>query len=98
MRIKACEKYRKAFVDKYGYPFCEHCGKSRTEIGWSVHHIYSAARYPGHKELHNPRNLVLLCNACHDGFHFKIANNTDEFKAAFEKLEHERGLKKLFEK
>ena len=93
---KACEKYRQEFVKQNGFPFCENCGKSRTEIGWSVHHIMSAGQYPGYKELHNDRNMILLCNTCHDGFHYKIASRIDEFKAAKERLVKERGLLELF--
>ena len=91
----ATAKYKKKFIDKYGFPFCENCGVNKTFI-WSVHHIFSAGQHPGHKELHSPRNMILLCNECHDGIHLKIADRVDEFREIKEKLIKDRGLNKLF--
>lgn len=93
--IKACQAYKKAYASKHGWLQCEHCGATRP-FRFDVHHIYSTGRYPNHPEIDKPRNLYLVCNICHDGFHLRIKSRVDEFKAAFVKLEKDRSLKKLF--
>lgn len=88
---QACQKYRKAFLEKNNYLFCEVCGvNSNGTIKHDVHHIYFASRVPRHEHLHNFKNLVLVCRECHLDFHGK--RKEEEFK----KLEKDRGLKKLF--
>lgn len=90
----ACIKYRKSFVEKHGYPFCEVCNVNQNGTPkFEVHHIYFASHYPKHKELHNPQNLIHICIACHNKFH---AGKVYEFE--FRRIEKERGLKKLFKK
>jgi len=84
----ACRKYRKALVEEHGYPFCEVCKRSDRKT--EVHHIYYASRYPRHKELHNFKNLILVCVQCHNDFH------ASKLKTEFMNLEQERGLKELF--
>ena len=89
--LRACSKYRKWFFEKYGYLFCEHCKVNANGTPkFEVHHIYYASLYPKHKELHNPKNLILLCIRCHNDFH------SSKNKEDFLKLEKERELKKLF--
>lgn len=90
--LNECKRYRKEFIEKNGYQFCEVCkvninGTSKFE----VHHIYFASRFPKHKNLHDNRNMIHICKECHLKFH-----NGNEYKEVFEKLEAERGLKKLF--
>jgi len=92
---RATSKYKDAFIKYKGFPFCENCGINRT-LKWSVHHIFSAGQHPGHVELHNPRNLILLCNECHDGIHLKVADKIDEFREVKNRLIKDRGLNKLF--
>lgn len=85
----ATTKYAKKFVDKHGYKFCEVC-KINQSLQFSVHHIYYASRYPKHPELHNTKNLILVCLDCHTKFH------AEKYKEIFKKLEIDRDLKKLF--
>ena len=89
--LRACSKYRKKFLSEKGYLFCESCGVNQNGTPkFEVHHIYYASLYPRHKELHNEKNLILLCIQCHNDFH--SSKRKDEFKI----LEKERGLKELF--
>jgi len=87
----ACKKYRKNFLEIYGFLYCESCDTSNS-ARFETHHIYYASRFPKHKELHNEKNLILLCIKCHNQFH------AEKRKEEFKQLERKRGLKKLFEK
>lgn len=89
LHLRACTKYRKEFLKKTGYAFCEVCYRSDAPR-YEVHHLYYASRYPKHKELHNFKNLIHICYQCHKKFH------AGELKRKFEDLEFIRGLKKLF--
>jgi predicted HNH restriction endonuclease len=90
---RACSNYRKVFLEKNQYLFCEVCKVNQNGAKrFEVHHIYYASRYPKHKELHNHKNLIMLCISCHNNFHSGV------YKDKFKELEKERGLKKLFEK
>jgi hypothetical protein len=86
--FKACKKYRAWFVDKNDYPQCEVC--RRTDKKTHVHHIYYASRYPRHEQLHNFKNLIMVCVQCHNDFH------AGKLPHIFAKIEEERGLKELF--
>lgn len=88
--FRACLKYRKDFLKKNEYLFCEVCNISNA-LRYEVHHLYYASRYPKHPELHNFKNLIMLCIQCHNNFH------SGKYKGQFEQLEQARGLKKLFE-
>jgi len=89
---EACKKYKKNFIEKNGYQFCEICcvNKNGTSL-FNVHHIYFASKVPKHKNLHNEKNLIHVCRECHLKFH-----NGKEYEVVFQKLEKERGLKELF--
>jgi hypothetical protein len=91
--LNACARYHKYFLKKNGYKFCEVCGVNQNgTMQFQVHHLYTASRKPNHKELHNFKNLILLCLECHQKFHaYKL-------KEKFAELEKERGLKLLFKK
>lgn len=93
LHLRACSKYRKAFIEKHGYPFCEICkvNKNGTQK-FEVHHIYYASLYPKHPQLHNFKNLIHVCIQCHNDFH------SSKLKNIFLVLENERGLKELFGK
>src|SRR3990167_9719867 len=54
--LRACMKYKRAFVEKHGFMFCELCRVNQT-YKFSVHHIYYASRFPKHPSLHDDRNL-----------------------------------------
>lgn len=87
--LEACVKYRKYFLEKNGYAYCEVCQRSDAPI-YQVHHIFYASRYPSHPNLHDFRNLVHICSKCHDGFHSGALNDD------MERLDKERGLTDLF--
>lgn len=89
IHLRACSKYKKRFIEKHGYAFCEICRKSNA-YRYATHHIYYASRFPKHPNLHNDRNLILLCEECHRRIH------ASELREVFERLEKERGLKELF--
>lgn len=92
IHLSACSRYRKDFLKKNDYLFCEQCKINQNGTSrFQVHHIYFASQYPRHTELHNFKNMILLCLECHQKFH---AGNT--YKLEFEKLEKERRLKNLF--
>lgn len=54
-------------MDNFGYHFCQHCQKSRGVFKFEVHHIIFRSEAPKHDHLHNVRNLIILCNSCHNG-------------------------------
>lgn len=89
--LSACSKYKKAFMEKHGRIFCEACGADQS-IVFQTHHLYFASRYPSHQELHNPKNLIIACHKCHDGFH---GTKGKEMLAPWEER---RNLKELFSK
>ena len=90
--LNECRRYRKEFLKKHEYLFCEVCRVNKNGTPrFEVHHIYFASRYPKHKNLHNNRNMILLCKQCHLNFH-----DGKKYNAIFEKLEKSRNLKELF--
>ena len=88
LHFRACKKYRKAFIEKEGYERCEVCG--RSNLPTHVHHIYYASRFPKHENLHDFRNLIMVCVQCHNDFH------GGKLKEIFKEIEYERDLKNLF--
>lgn len=92
VHLRACKKYREKFLDKNEYLFCEICGVNKNgTTKFEVHHIYYASLHPKHKELHNTKNLIMLCIKCHNDLHSgKMRSDI------FLKLEKDRGLKELF--
>lgn len=89
--LHATRKYGKEFVDKHGYKFCEECGINQS-LRFETHHIVFASEKPKHKELHNPKNLILVCIKCHNNFH---SGKTHEKR---KHLVKQRGLEELFGK
>lgn len=69
----ACRKYKEWFLTTYGYGFCEMCDE-KNPLRFDTHHIVCASSAPQHKNLHDFRNLILLCRNCHD----KVEQNPDE--------------------
>lgn len=65
---RACANYKDKVVESKGYIFCEHCNKSKS-LRFEVHHIHYRSEKPNHVNLHNHKNLVLLCIECHNYFH-----------------------------
>lgn len=85
---KACKDFKKHWVDTHLYPYCEVC--FRADLPLDAHHIYYASRFPKHPQLHNFKNMILVCRGCHAKFH------GGDYKDIFIKIEKERGLKELF--
>ena len=90
--LRACANYRKEFIERCGRLFCEICRVNvNGTLRFEVHDIYYASLYPRHPELHNPKNLILLCIKCHNDLQSgKMRSDI------FLNLEEERGLKELF--
>jgi hypothetical protein len=92
------KEYIEWAMEEYEYIHClnEEC-KSPNEYPHSPHHIMSRGRYPKHPELHNHKNLIMLCHKCHNPFHH--AKTAEEYEKAVklqERLIIERGLADLF--
>ena len=83
----ACHKYRQYFLKENEYLFCERC-KINQSFQFSTHHIIFASERPRNKELHNFRNLIMLCLDCHTLMHAR--------KNVRNELVKERNLHKLF--
>lgn len=84
---KSKKKIIEKMFDKYGYHFCENCGRSDKPI--DVHHIIFRSEAPHHKKLHDPVNLLIVCRDCHDLAH----GDKDKFR---NKIVKQRGLKQIF--
>ena len=69
--------------------FCQKCKRSVIDGHFHVHHIIYRSEAPYHENLHNPLNLIICCNSCHDVFHGKKREER-------EYLIIERGLRELF--
>ena len=55
-------------LDNYGHLFCESCSSSHA-FKFHMHHLIFRSEKPGHKYLHDKKNLLLVCDKCHDLFH-----------------------------
>ena len=73
--MKASRQYSKnreqlisSMLDKYGYIFCERCGRSKA-FKFEVHHIIFRSEKPKHPNIHDIENLLIVCNDCHKYFH-----------------------------
>jgi len=86
---KAMNEYVEKMFNQYGHLYCEKCLQSNVHIDMP-HHIIFKSEKPRHKELHNKRNLILLCRDCHNYMH---QHKHNEFRI---KLIKERNLKDLF--
>ncbi len=80
---------KQKMFDDYGFYFCTHCNRTVSKYRMETHHLFWRSEYPNHKNLHDKKNLKLLCKKCHDDFH--------NVKSMRDNIVKERGLKKLFE-
>jgi len=55
-------------IENRGYVYCQDCNTSNS-FKFHSHHIVFRSEKPGHKDLHNKQNLIILCNVCHDRYH-----------------------------
>lgn len=74
VHLDTTRKYGKAFLEKYGYKFCENCG-TNSSLRFETHHIIFASEKPRHENLHNQRNLILVCIKCHNDFHSGVTRD-----------------------
>ena len=84
-----CYEFKQSFLEKIGYLYCETCYTTSSPM-FNTHHIAYASEVPGHKELHNIKNLLVVCWKCHNRLH-----NDKKLRNV---LVEERGLNKLFGK
>lgn len=68
--LRTCAEYKKEFIEKNGYIYCEYCGTHQS-LRFETHHVIFASEAPNHKNLHNHKNLMVLCIKCHNKFHSK---------------------------
>ena len=66
-------------IDEHGYLFCQMCGKSNA-FQFHCHHIMSRGKFPKHPLLHDKKNLIIVCNVCHDRCHFEPEYNERTIK------------------
>jgi len=85
--LRVCKEYKRKFIEENGLIFCEICGTNQS-IQFNTHHIVFASQAPKHKELHNHKNLILVCSECHHQLHSKVWLRNELVK--------ERGLEELF--
>lgn len=63
--IKTAQEIRKEKIALHGYWFCDKC-KTNDAYHFSMHHIVYRSEKPKHEHLHNKRNLIDLCEKCHN--------------------------------
>lgn len=82
-----CREYREGIEEDFGYFFCERCGRS-DQMRYEVHHIFYRSEKPNHENLHDRKNLIMLCIGCHNYLH--------SHKKEREKLDKFSGARSLF--
>jgi len=86
--VKNRKQMAEQMMDDYGYHFCEKCSRSGGFMFLEWHHIIFRSEAPDHDMLHSKKNLILVCDVCHRGFH--------NVKTSRDYLIKERGLLELF--
>jgi 5-methylcytosine-specific restriction endonuclease McrA len=92
------KEYIAWFEQEHGYVHClnEDC-KDANKAPHAPHHIMKRSSYPKHPEIHNRRNLIMLCQECHNKFHHGITDKDfEDAKRWTERWVQERNLKELF--
>lgn len=56
-------------LDEFGFCFCEDCKRSDRIL--ERHHIVFRSEKPNHPNIHDKKNLILLCRSCHNRYHDK---------------------------
>lgn len=85
--VKNRKELVEAMSDRCGYLYCERCMMSGV-YKFHVHHIVYRSEAPNHDMLHNKKNLIIVCNVCHDKFHSN--------KSIRNELLVQRGLDQIF--
>ena len=70
------EGLKEKMFNEYGYIYCQNCFTT-SSYKYEIHHIIYRSELPKHKELNNPRNLIILCELCHKWFHNKKTRRND---------------------
>ncbi len=70
-RKKELATYVKSIKQMKEIENCQDCGfhESRLILGLQHHHIIYRSEAPKHVNLHHLRNLLKLCQACHQKYH-----------------------------
>jgi hypothetical protein len=63
------KRYKEEILARHDCIRCEKCYASGQRL--EFHHIVYRSEAPRHKNLHDPRNNILLCVTCHNWFHNK---------------------------
>lgn len=66
--IKNGKEIKQSMIDNKGYIYCENCGVS-SSLKFECHHIIYRSEKPLHENLHDKKNLIVLCIKCHNLFH-----------------------------
>jgi 5-methylcytosine-specific restriction endonuclease McrA len=56
---------------------CERCNKIGSV---EIHHLIYRSEQPYHPEIHNTKNLTLVCRECHSFYHQKKSNRNEIVK------------------
>jgi 5-methylcytosine-specific restriction endonuclease McrA len=72
-------------IDEYGYTFCQHCEKSSGVYKFHVHHIIFRSEAPQNEFLHDKRNLLIVCDKCHNGSGDSFHNRKEKRNYLIEK-------------
>lgn len=78
-----------AMIEEPGYIFCQTCNTT-SSFKFHCHHIMFRSEKPNHPMLHHKRNLIIVCDSCHNNYH-------GDKEAQRGVLVIERGLIQLFE-
>lgn len=65
---KNSKAIKQEMIDSLGYVYCEFCGTSNS-LKFEAHHIVYRSEKPGHKNLHDKRNILITCIECHNKLH-----------------------------
>lgn len=85
--LKVSKQIKSELLDAQGFLFCELC-KTSNSLKWEVHHIVFRSECPKHPNLHDRKNLILLCIKCHNKLHKRKGDRAE--------LVEQRGLRELF--
>lgn len=85
--VNNSKQMKQEMIDSLGYIKCTHCNTSNS-ARFETHHIIYRSEKPGHKNLHDQINLIVLCIGCHNEFH--------KHKSMRSQLVIDRGLDFIF--
>lgn len=71
---------RKKIINELEYIRCQSCGANKS-FKFHCHHIVFRSEKPNHDNLHNPKNLIIVCDECHAHFHSKKSYRNNLIRA-----------------